>query len=465
MEIVPPSSVVKLEVFVGKKCTGECPSAAFIPNMLPRPVDGAYIVSDPQPWTEPVEGATVGYRIAVASDVTIGMIAIVGYAQDGTIAATSVFHDVEVSATKSELWRVDNLEPAGQIGDGANPPAGTHRVKTWHAANFTLPTCIVFEEWGDSSVTRDLLGPEADTDCDGVSHECDPWWYLAPLTLPTLATSSCVSFTNVGTSSVCSISGPQCSETGGSVVPCVPLRPLYCLPYGLCAACQTTDMLDTCLEGSFRNSLSTTAPMAHLECKIPLDENGNPCGGSTELDGGSYLTNGVSCTAIRISDLAAPFGPFTTKLAIDNGKLELSNFRGPCKVDVAFEGTATAGGRVGFAELELSNGRHLVVPAKLELLGNACGQTSQSCVFTSAQSDTLLDCVAAPAANACQPSGSCASGAACNGMCCGPGEQCVNGTCKCGTAAACSGGNTCQSMVAEPDQCGTVCCGVTPCPV
>jgi len=153
-----------------------------------------------------------------------------------------------------------------------------------------------------------------------------------------------------------------------------------------------------------------------------------------------------------------------TKMKVDDFTVELTNFRAPCKVDVSFEGTAIAGGRTGFAELELSNGRHLVVPAKIELLGNACGQATQSCVFTPSQGDSFLDCVSAPNISACQPSGACSTGVSCNSSCCGPGEQCVNGVCKCGSGSACSGGNTCQSVVAQPDQCGTVCCGVSPCP-
>ena len=66
----------------------------------------------------------------------------------------------------------------------------------------------------------------------------------------------------------------------------------------------------------------------------------------------------------------------------------------------------------------------------------------------------------------CAPSGGCPSGPACGTSCCNAGEQCVSGTCMCGTIAACGVGDTCASGGAQrPDMCGTLCCGVSgPCP-
>ncbi len=66
----------------------------------------------------------------------------------------------------------------------------------------------------------------------------------------------------------------------------------------------------------------------------------------------------------------------------------------------------------------------------------------------------------------CAPSGGCASGPACLGQCCGPGEQCTLNGCQCGDSAACGEGDSCEALgPVGGDQCGAVCCGVSgPCP-
>ena len=66
----------------------------------------------------------------------------------------------------------------------------------------------------------------------------------------------------------------------------------------------------------------------------------------------------------------------------------------------------------------------------------------------------------------CLPSGGCPSGPACNFVCCDQGERCNNGTCVCGTGAACGSGDSCQAAgPVGTDACGSVCCGASgPCP-
>jgi len=63
---------------------------------------------------------------------------------------------------------------------------------------------------------------------------------------------------------------------------------------------------------------------------------------------------------------------------------------------------------------------------------------------------------------ACRPSGACTTGPQCGAACCAAGEQCINGTCMCGTHASCTDGNTCQVGLPMPEQtCGNICCGAT----
>lgn len=68
----------------------------------------------------------------------------------------------------------------------------------------------------------------------------------------------------------------------------------------------------------------------------------------------------------------------------------------------------------------------------------------------------------------CVPTGSCNTGVECGGSCCNPGEQCFEGTCFCGTHAACAPGDSCATAgPGGPSQCGSICCGPTggPCPL
>ncbi len=68
----------------------------------------------------------------------------------------------------------------------------------------------------------------------------------------------------------------------------------------------------------------------------------------------------------------------------------------------------------------------------------------------------------APPSSACRASGSCTTGPACGNTCCSAREQCVNGTCMCGTHPACGAGDMCAVAIPMPDQtCGTICCGAS----
>ena len=70
-----------------------------------------------------------------------------------------------------------------------------------------------------------------------------------------------------------------------------------------------------------------------------------------------------------------------------------------------------------------------------------------------------VDCTAEACpdgATSCAPTEGCAEGPACDGACCGAGEVCIAGECRCGQPGdSCGGGG----------DCGEVCCGVSsPCP-
>lgn len=67
----------------------------------------------------------------------------------------------------------------------------------------------------------------------------------------------------------------------------------------------------------------------------------------------------------------------------------------------------------------------------------------------------------------CAPFGGCSAGPVCGALCCGAGERCENGACRCGSQAACGSGDSCErGGPAGGDSCGTFCCGASgPCPL
>lgn len=98
--------------------------------------------------------------------------------------------------------------------------------------------------------------------------------------------------------------------------------------------------------------------------------------------------------------------------------------------------------------------------------GDGCNSCSCS---TSGVACTELACAdagidASPAF--CGATSGCPTGPVCGPLCCGRGERCVGGVCKCGPNAACGTGDGCEA--AGPlgtDQCGSICCGNSgPCP-
>lgn len=92
-----------------------------------------------------------------------------------------------------------------------------------------------------------------------------------------------------------------------------------------------------------------------------------------------------------------------------------------------------------------------------------CDESGWSCTLIACELDGG---VGPDAAIGCAPSGGCAVGPTCGGVCCDTGEACIDGECRCGDNPACQPGDTCEA--AGPiggDACGAICCGVTgPCP-
>lgn len=65
----------------------------------------------------------------------------------------------------------------------------------------------------------------------------------------------------------------------------------------------------------------------------------------------------------------------------------------------------------------------------------------------------------------CEPSGGCTDGPMCGAVCCGVGEACVEGECRCGGGAACENPDACMTAGPEGETaCGFICCHGPTCP-
>jgi hypothetical protein len=93
--------------------------------------------------------------------------------------------------------------------------------------------------------------------------------------------------------------------------------------------------------------------------------------------------------------------------------------------------------------------------------GDGCNACTCSASGLSCTAVTCTD-GGVPDPASCVASGGCPAGPVCGVLCCGRGERCVNGTCQCGSKAACTGGDMCASVGPSGlDRCGVLCCGVT----
>lgn len=479
IEVVGLEEGTVVELYAGQYCN-DCPRGVHPPGLLPTPIFEAYVTfeREAQPQTVPPGTDVIGFRVATEHDTWLGIILIVARNPDGSVRGTFVKHHVAIDKETSERWQVTEFVPTGELTDfntvGAFPD-GTRRMKYWNRRPANAPGCILYEEWNARTtstnqtvveVKRELIVPEFDTDCDGeMENECAPWEYQAPVGPPNIETADCVSKNTLD--GVCRIQGPPCSET--SVLPpsdCVPLPEDYCLPSQLCNCTPTID--PACFERVFAESLMPGGvPMSHLDCTIQIDAEGRRCDSVIADARGKYQLGTTQCTDIRFADLAIPFGPFVTEALLPSSQvtLQLRNFAQPCQVELDFQGSTMPGVRLGLIELALDNQSHLVLPARLEFVSNGCMIRSTCDFHDQSALEGITKCVAA-LPTTCNASEQCFNGGTyCGDICCEPGETCTPTGCMCGIHDACEPGDRCIQTIFNSDNCGTQCCGSTPCAV
>ena len=205
--------------------------------------------------------------------------------------------------------------------------------------------------------------------------------------------------------------------------------------------------------------------------------NGAECADSSrresEIDLSGLLANadGTKCKSIRVHELTQPIGPFVDKLDIRGATLELANFQEPCKVTMKWSGNydRTLGPQTLALDVALDNGKHLVLPFLVRGADNCTNATDCRLSPFDPDLETMIACTkpAVDTTTCTTTTNACPNGAvACGARCCGQGESCVDGQCRCGDGTHCPGDGGCFSSgnPSVPTGCGDVCCdSTTPC--
>jgi hypothetical protein len=467
-------NVTSVEVLVGMDCTGDCPRRIAPPALAPRPIDQIFVVDGDGPWSATVEGGVAGFRLATDSRTEVDLVLAIGLDSAGQPIETAYAYDVVVPVNRGEYVRVP-LEAVTPVAASltAPPPAdGTESLAIWREP-VAKRACVLAEHWsGGSAPQRDLVVPVDDPDCDEVVNECAPWTHLA-MNVPTTIDGADCSFVGALTSTadVCMLGGTPCNEIAATPGgPCGALDEPYCAPVVLCSACPGPWSPECAFTALYSGATMNTMP--YLNCTFAIDNVGKPCIDEaivTDVDGSALLgpQPTASCTSARVHDLALPLGPFQSSIPTEVGELRVDRVGTPCTVDVRFKGTAqpTESTAIALVDLDLDNDTHLALPAVIHITTGCTFQSACSFVVGTT-SDPMLACAQqAPATAAvCGRTSGCLQGPACGATCCGVGEECVGGQCSCGSDPPCGPGDTCIAATARPDQCGTVCCGATPCP-
>jgi hypothetical protein len=474
--VIDDPAMVRVELYAGADCGSDCPRYTTPPGLLPMSVEDAYIVEDPRPFVveqKDFSDGVAGFRIETTNDSQLPILVAIGYNAANEIRWSWTGHWVDIPNGDSAHWKI-HLTPTTAITSVTPPQApGTERAAQWQNPSGG-PACLLLEHWGSNFVpTRELLGPAADRDCDGVSEtrECAPWIPNALATRPPVEQTSCVTpDAHLNGTSVCMLGGPECSETLATSRDCVAVDPYYCTPSSMCKCAGQVDEV-RCFRQAIVDGTNGLDPMPYVKCAIHVDGSGNQCDSTQlEIDLGAVLSGSSrKCSGIRLNDGdTIQLGQYWH---IGEGKLYIESFAQPCKADVAWSGGSTPQlTNFNIVDVAIDNGYHLVLPIRVEIKPG-CADVAQSLcslVPTNNTTETMFACVGAQPmmTAACAPDGLCATGPFCNGTCCKSGEVCGPDGCSCGGGSSCPVGDTCESVgPLGESQCGSVCCGMSgPCP-
>jgi hypothetical protein len=476
--VISDPEIAKVEVMAGDPCGSDCPDGTIPPGLYPMPLDDAFVVLDPAPFTVSDNDFSDGLATfhIEGSGKDLAILVILGYDLAGNIRWSWSEHWVHIPYS-GQRWQIQ-LEPTTQITPTLDrQPSGTERYTMWPDPGGHT-SCLLLEHWTDLALPdRELIAPDSDHDCDGVAatRECAPWVPNAMGLPPTIYDTRCVvqgsQAAGVG---VCLLGGPQCDETPGSMSEaCIATDTPYCVSESFCTSCAGSPDPPTCVKTAAAQGIANQS-IAYLKCVLHVDSSFDRCdSGQLVVDASPLLESSLHyCKALRFSDGGVPFPGFDDRLHVGEGKLRLDNFNPPCTADAQWEAGMAGIENLGLLDAEIDNGYHLVVPVRVEVRpGCDAANTPSFCALvkpTAATNETLQYCLLAnPVGDVCAGDSShTCPGPFCNGQCCGAGERCTQNGCACGSGAPCQDGDACATGGPISDNsCGTVCCGASgPCP-
>ena len=475
LEVVPlDGTISRVEVYLADHCD-TCPGVMSPPMMRPRTANMfetnysqvfAATSDDSTNW----QNGHALFRITSpdANDSRVSYLLAIGFNHNGVPIALNRYQDVTIPASSSSYWQVPLDEPLQVLTDA---PSDQERIAIWPMTRPSGPRCVLIENAGGGRV--DAVVPHDDPDCDGITaNECAPYTPSAVAVAPTIADARCVApappvVTSNGTMpGVCLLGGPPCTD-GQAATGCEYLDTDYCVPQALCSC---TDW-ETCTRVKI-SSADTATGVPYVACNIAMQLDGGQCGDSSfrsaDIIATDFIQGGATkCKSITVSDTMLPLA-FTNKMTIGGATLEIKDFQEPCSATLDWSGDymRAAGMLHGLLlDLELDNGKHMVVPYVIHM-ADSCLKPSACTRMIPNTGESMLTCARpAPDSTTCLAQTSCPNGGImCGARCCGRGENCMDGECRCGAAPHCVGDThfCVTSSGGNPGitGCGDVCCGL-----
>jgi hypothetical protein len=410
LEISVPVQADEVDVFVAPYQCSDCPGAVGWDNSMgPRGADGVFKLDiDQVTVAQPLGNGH--YRVVlVGKDANpVARIVVVAF-QQGVAKAAVRLDNVVLPIHRAETWDL-KLDPnVVDVPPGDPQPASDGwRLRAWSNPAVPQPgasRCVVSERISNGTVEREFYLRPDDTDCDGVVHECDYYYYLDPGS-STIDAANCIqpfSWPATSTTPICMIGGMGCSETMANPLGCVRVEPAYCAAAELCSATCNTQ-LPMCVHNQGVSAIHCTAYAPALDTTCA------PYTATVSFD--SLLGNTMeTCDELLFADesQAQPSYKFDTQWQASggvNGGITVtaapSGNGTPCSFDLTMvAGTPVSfkSSYLGLADVRLSNGRHDVMPIEIQTsVVAACpaGISAMECSFTPTSTETMQKCAIAP---------------------------------------------------------------------
>lgn len=406
------TGAVRVELYLGR---AKCPECADIQPAIAQDklhgdgyfLDGSATAGTPETAVAMDGGRAVfELRAPDVTDTALPVVVILGLdAQDQVVAAQKLV-DVPVPHADTVWWKID-LEPAtAEVATDTATPAG-QRVQVWRRTAPDTAACVGYEYSDGHNVTRTWLVPEDDPDCDEfpAAVDCDKLAYHAMGTAA-IGAARCVTDQYTipkTTGTTCLLGGNACVDGTPSVnsTTCARVAPYYCVPDLLCTNSSCRSAPVQCI---------TNLSVTQMQCDMPYDAaTGVPCTDAStaptiaQLDSffihPSDPEKQVKCHDVNFADITF-MKPILSKV-IKRGSLQLHAdnvvANSTCAVPITFDsnenvldGTPPL---ATFADLELTNNRHILLPFVFEFHPVDCAMAgSARCVPVPANTETLTNC-------------------------------------------------------------------------